>query len=124
VIAPPDSGIGKRRFKFSLWIDYRDEKVKKIAAENLKSVTYTFNHVSFGKDAKDRQRTSHDKTTDFREGYVGWGAMTNVIIELRLRNEKVVKLDFDMHAALPSELGVPIKGPPNPSFTRPPAVRD
>jgi hypothetical protein len=47
--------------------------------------------------------------------------MSNVIIKLQLRDGKSVKLDFDMHAALPPELDVPVKGPP---LERPPAVLD
>lgn len=120
---PLRSGTDKEKslYSFSLWLEYRDERVKEAAAEQLESVVYTFNHISFGSNEKDRQRISTDKANAFRVGYEGWGAMSNVIIELRLRGGKSARLDFDMHAALPPELDVPVKGPRPP---RPPALRD
>jgi len=118
---PVKTDGGKPQFSFALWLDYRDKQVKRVADEQLESVVYTFNHISFGKTEQDRQRKSDDRESGYRETYTGWGAMSNVIIELRLRNGNTVKLDFDMHAALPPELDVPVKGPP---IKRPPAVLD
>ena len=120
---PLETAGDRQTFSFAIWLDYRDEQVKRVASEQIKSVVYTFNHLSFGKTEKDRQRESDDRSSGFRETYIGWGAMSNVIIELRLRDGKLVKLDFDMHAALPLELDVPVKGPPV-EQPRPPAILD
>lgn len=116
-----DSANDRRLFQFELWLDYRDEQVKRVADELLESVVYTFNHISFGKTEQDRQRKSNDHDSGFRQTYTGWGAMSNVIIELRLRSGDAIKLDFDMHAALPPELDIPTKGP---AIERPPAYKD
>jgi hypothetical protein len=111
--AGPSSGEGKQRYRFKLWLDFRDPGVRDQLVGTIEEVTYHFNHPTFAVP----QASSTDPMSGYEVSYVGWGALRNVIVEIKLKNGSSVRKDFDMAAALPD---VPTKENPRPA----PAYKD
>ena len=104
-----EPAAGRPRFEFSLWLEVPPKRAAEIA-----SVDYFFNHPSFTPPHQE----SSDRASGFRVGYRGWGALSQVIITLRLKSGGTEQLAFNMLEAVnraPANGGerprIPEKGP-------------
>jgi cell division protein FtsB len=81
----------KDSYNFRCWLQVPEERRKEI-----ESVRYFFDHPSF----RNKEMTSGNAADNFSVQYKGWGALTNVVIEIRLKSGQREKMAFNMFAAL------------------------
>lgn len=88
--AKPIPGL-KDKYTFRCWLE-----VPKQRREQIASVAYIFDHPTFA----NKRMNSSDASDNFSVHYNGWGALNNVVIEIRLKSGALEKMAFNMYAAL------------------------
>jgi len=104
--------LSENRFEFRLWLEVPEER-----RSALEKVTYVFNHPTF----PEPEQTSTDAARGFPVSYVGWGALSRVIIRLHEKGGKTEEIAFNMHEAINKTSRVPVreKGMPPAEFKVP-----
>jgi len=85
---------GRPEYRFSIFINSPKETLDSIAR-----VAYQFKHEAF----KNQEYVSTEASNQFRQGYVGWGCLSNVKIAVTLKTGTSHEFDFDMCRSLGPE---------------------
>jgi hypothetical protein len=89
-LTPEEAQRYSEKYKYyEFWMEIPEDKKGDIVG-----VTYYMNHPTFP------QPNYIGRGEDFRASYYGWGALTNVIVTITLRDGTQKKIDFNQYAAI------------------------